>query len=186
MVEQALTSMIVDALIVGLTTACQTNINVSDPTRAGLIQSGRHQDDPSGKKVILEVLHEHPEDEAWSDEYPGNLPSREGSKTTIFGSGAEIGGGRDLHRRFTVRITCFYVLESFKQDVAEGYAATVRARVEKTLRVLGSLGGLTDDFGETIWVARVASAKTLESGGPPDDYIWRSEIRLEYLTHTTD
>jgi hypothetical protein len=165
-----------DALEVALI----TNVAEDDLARAGVVQIGPIQDDPTPDEARISVtLHENDPDrlvkavtgmtDDWSDEIDE----------------IEIGGAVTHLRRFTLKARCLLVNTGEDLDAARNIASTVRERCEITLATL-SFTGVTSG---TEYVSRGILAEDmvgemLQAGGP-SAYDYHIKIRFSLLTTRT-
>jgi hypothetical protein len=171
-----LCTKIQDYLVEVITQACKTEIPETDDTWVDLVQSGKYQDDPEGINTVC-VHRNDPErtDEIGEGSWPDARVSEEVGMTI----GME--AWEHWKRRFTVEIVVWPVGKD--QNEAKAINGTVVARVRKAINHNPAVG-LFDEFGESLVHGSnpIVKIKTDERGGPPDEYNWRTNLYLEYLT----
>jgi len=94
---------------------------------------------------------------------------------------AEIGGGENWWRRFTIQVTNSYAHLGYSQDEARQYANTVFQRVRQSLRTNYITG--SDDFGESVqdiypkvrWEERYP-------GGSEVEWMWEGFLGIQVFT----
>jgi hypothetical protein len=166
-----------DALIASL----QTDIDAGDPSRAGVVQIGPVQGDPTPDAARVSVtLHENDPDRLIKGAVTGMTDDWSDEIEEI-----EIGGVITHVRRFTLKARCLLVDTQEDLDAARAIASTVRERCETTLLnmpfagiVSGneyvSRGILSDEF----------TGEMLQAGGP-DAYDYYIKVRFSVLTTRT-
>jgi len=151
--------------------------DVTDESKAGLVRTGKLQDDPTSRKVNILI---HPGGEDWPD------------KLSVDGSGVgkhvenayTIGGaygGIFWRRRALIEIQMFYTNES-DRDTSRMRSHVVLSRAHHALNTW-DVGRETpkDDFGEKAYDLQVVQS-WLREGGGEGAFNWRGEIRIEFLT----
>jgi len=176
-IHDALLEYTRDALIASL----QTDIDTSDPARAGVVQIGPLQGDPSpDESRVSATLHENDPDRLIKGAVTGMTDDWSDEIEEI-----EIGGAVTHIRRFVLKVRCLLVDTSETLDEARSIASTVRERCEQTLLNLQytgivsgneyvSRGILSDEF----------SGEMLQAGGP-DAYDYYIKVRFSVLTTQT-
>lgn len=140
-----------------------------DSTQAGLIREGLLQDDPTDTQINLLI---HPGDKDWKHEL---YVTQHGISSPYY----EIGGGSTWMRRFTVEFQLFFDGED-DRSVARTKAHVVLSRAEHALKTM-TVPADQDDFGEAGFLIQVRDSYLEESGGE-GTFIWRGEIRIEFMT----
>ena len=162
-------SMLIGRQAAVLEAACKTNVDETDPSRAGLVTVNEFTDEP-GKYggIVLVCMDSHPADEdAWRSEmkdYKADL----GFELPNDGRGF-IGATRFKVFRGTVKVITR--IEEAGQTVIDIRQA-VLARAEQALQESTALTGFTDDFGVSVQffnVARVLEFKQV--GGDQVAYL---------------
>lgn len=145
---------------------------VSDTTKAGLVQSGIFHDDVSDTVINIFV---HPGNDKWRHEMNTGGP---GYQVPTF----EMGGGdciASYRRRF--RIELKMMLDQDVRDDARTIAQVVLSRAENALMHMPIPAG-TDSFCESVVSpCQVISSYMFETGDI-GQYYWRGEILTEWLT----
>jgi len=175
-----ISSRIMNRLVQILTEECQTKVPANDRSRVKRVQKGMFQDDPSEWSPVVAVHRNYHDAQlvrgGWFDE----RIRRE--------IGVALGAPaiEQWYRRFTVEVIVWP--EGLNQDEAEELNSQVVGRVRKAL-TRADMGDLEDDFGERVIVGinPVVMMGSRESGGPDDEYAWRTILFLEYVTeHVPD
>jgi len=174
----AITPMLLDLLKEHLTSTMQTSISSSDPTRADIVKIGRFQDDPLANNVYIAISPSDPEKLDWVD---GIVTLDTMKDIGFYMDPREVGGGQAWWRRGVVQIGCYFIKEKYNEEKALGYAHTVLSRLLNNIENI-NLTGVVDDFNERAIIMFCYSHHFAESGGPPDQYIWRGKIHWQCLT----
>lgn len=161
-----------------LETECKTNAYRTDPARVDLVKPYRFQQEPQGTPVYLSVIAGDVSDPTLRD---ARVKADEQESLGINLPSGEIGGGHLWWRRGRVTIACYYVMHKFSQEDAALHSHTVLGRVTHHLERT-QVADLVDDFGERALATMVIANVFFESGGPPDQYIWRGEVEWQVLT----
>lgn len=174
-------------------TASDSTVKVMKP---GLIKVGRYQDDPTDlgatpiEPSVLVAVHFSDPDGDWMH----SVASAIGDATTNAGFGLpgvyEIGGSTTWWRRLEVQSSVFCPGTQLTQSVVSRLASAFFSYLglccdwySPDTNIYGWNCALTDSFGETASRSVVVKVKASESGGPPNDYIWRGRLWLQVLTH---
>lgn len=140
-----------------------------DETQAGLVRNGLLQADPTDTQINILV---HPGNKDWRHELYLTQPG-------VQSPWAEIGGSSTWMRRFVAELSLYFDGEN-DRDVARTKANIVLSRAEYALKTINIPQG-TDDFGESAYLIQVRDSFIEESGGE-GTFIWRGEVRFEFLT----
>lgn len=153
---------------------------LSEPTdnaKAGLVRTGRLQDDPTNKKVNILI---HPGGEKWPDilDTKDESAGLHGPATHTIGRGF---GSQYWRRRVKVEITIFFINQTTR-DAARIKSNLVVSRIMSAL-LTWDVGRETpkDSFGEHCYAVQIANT-FIEEGGGAGDYTWRGEMIVELLT----
>lgn len=174
----AIAPMLLDALHSHLTTKMQSSISSSDPTRADVVKIGRFQDDPLKNNIWIAISPSDPEKLDWVD---GIVTLDTMKDIGFYIDPREVGGGQAWWRRGVAQIGCYFIREKYTEEQSIGYAHTVLARLVNNIENV-DLNGLVDDYGERAILMFCYSHHFAESGGPPDQYIWRGKVHWQCLT----
>lgn len=144
---------------------------VTDESAAGLLRSGKLQDNPTIKKINILIRE-------GGDELPDvmSTPYAKGINSPTY----ELGGGQYFRRRFVAEYQLFFIGET-NRSTARSTANVVFSRFQNKIRQV-SLSGLTDSFGETAIAVQVLRLLRSEGGGP-GAFIWRGTHEFEFLTY---
>lgn len=170
-----LSTLIMQRLVTALTKECQTDIPENDPSRAKLVKRGMFQDDPSEFSPVIAVHRNYHDAQSvrggWYDER-----MRREIGVTLGGPAME-----QWYRRFTVEVLVWP--EGKTQDEADELMSTVVGRVRRVITNT-DVSDLEDTYGERVLVGMnpVVMVGARESGGPDDEYAWRTILFLEYVT----
>jgi len=166
-----------DALIATL----QTNIDEADPTRAGVVQIGPIQQDPTPDDARVSVtLHENDPDRLIKGSVTGMTDDWSDEIDMI-----EIGGAVTHIRRFTLKARCLLVNTQEDLDAARSIASTVRGRCETTLLNLQFVGITSgDEYVSRGILSDEFTGEMLQAGGP-EAYDYYIKVRFSVLTTQT-
>ena len=173
-------SLIQDAIKADLVEAFAAT---TSPSTSEQIVLGRLMDDPEGEENPLEI-HENDPDKLgdWCHiqctSLPGETPG--GMPVGAF----EIGGGETWARRFTIKLQIFLTREGLDREEAIAVINDVHGVAMHAIRNSTRLPGLTDQYGETVWMVRHSVAKSEMSlgGGPPTSWIGRGKLWVQIWT----
>lgn len=172
-------SMILDELKTHLTTKLKTEVSSSDLSRATEVKIGRFQDDPLESNVYIAIS---PGDPSKTGDWEDGIVTLESMQDVGFSiDPREVGGGETWWRRGVAQIGCFYINERLDEEGALLNAHNTLHRLLYALRN-APVGGLIDEYDERSVKMFVAAHQFSESGGPPDQYIWRGKIWWQVLT----
>lgn len=160
-----------DRLITEMITA------ISDETKAGLVQVGVLREDPTETVINVLVKSGGPE---WR-----HTENRSSENVGMQAPLGEIGGGIYWRRRFVAEFKIFFA-EAFDQSEARTTANICLSRAEWALQNKDLDGNWwfdtsPDSFEEVPSRIQVYDSYLIEGGGE-DSWIWKGEIRLEFLT----
>lgn len=150
---------------------------VTDESKAGLVRTGKLQDDPTSKQVNILI---HPGGEDWPDKLNTDGAAAGKHVDNAYLIGGQY-GGMFWRRRVRIEIQMFFTNEA-NRDSARTKAMVVLSRAHHTFNTW-DVGRLTpaDDFGEKAYDLQVARM-WLREGGGEGDFNWRGEILIEFLT----
>jgi hypothetical protein len=170
-------NMVLDALVAHLTTTMITNI-ADKTTKATLVKKGLLQVDKIASPIEIGITggdHENPDYRdgivtlGSQDAIAMELPAR------------EIGGGQFWVRRGVARLECFFVTKNYSETVAHEKAYDILGRLSSEIEQC-AIGGMTDDYGEIAGRMYCFGNTFFQSGGPPDQYIFRGKILWQFFT----
>jgi len=155
-------------------------VGTTSPATVGQIVLGRLMADPEGEENPIEVHENDPDNpEEWTHQQCTSLPgwAPAGSPTSTH----DIGGGETWVRRFTVKLNIFLTREGLERNEAIEVMNTVHGIAMHALRNSTRIPGLTDEYGETVWMVRHCIAKSEMSlgGGPPTSWIGRGKLWVQ-------
>ena len=146
-----------------------------DNAKAGLVQAGKLQQDPTLTLINIMV---HP----GGDDWPHEL-NKQDDGPGLYGPTYEMGGqyaAEEWRRRFLIQLNMFFQGE-YDRDVARAKAQVVLSRAQHALRRM-PIPATVDDFGESAYAISTDSGYITEGGGE-GTFIWRGELKIEFLTH---
>lgn len=147
---------------------------IPDDTKTGLVRFGNLQDDPTVAQLNVLI---HRGDENWRDEL--KLDDI-GIYTPTYEIGSSGGGTSQWWwRRYIIELTFFFDNEP-EREVARKKANTVLPRVQRSLWDM-EIPTDMDDFGESAHSLQIRDCYLEESGGE-GEFIWRGEVRVEFVT----
>lgn len=155
-----------------------TGVSSSDPARASVVKTYRFQDDPIVNPIAIVVIPGNPVDTNYKD---GRIDIGQMEDLGLRVPSGEIGGGHLWWRRGRVTISCFFITQQYDQNEAGEVASIVRGRVENYVEQ-APVSGIEDDYGEKAHHIQIYASTLWESGGPPNQYIWRGEVFWQVLT----
>lgn len=171
-----ITNMVLDRLTDHLGRYMRDELTEDSPLRAKVVKKGLLQQGKLENITQIGVTggdHELPDDVdgiVTMDKLPNigmNFPPR------------EIGGGQIWMRRGVVRLECFYIRpvnnEKFNEDRAHEVAYDTLGRVMDLIEGC-PVAGLKDDYNERVIKIFCYANTFFESGGPPNNYIFRGKI----------
>jgi hypothetical protein len=175
-----LTYLVLQQLKTHLTQAMQTEIAKSDPTRVSMVKIGRFQSDPTQNAIYLSISGGSQTDPDLMD---GIVSLTEFERIAVYVPAREFGGRgtQAWWRRGEVKIGVFLLTGHKVEETAANVAYTVLGRLQANIENL-EVGGIRDQFGELARKIYCFSSSFMESGGPPDQYIWRGSVKWQVLT----
>lgn len=167
-----------DAVLDVVEAALQTALidNVSDDTKAGVVQQGHYQDDPEAQRIVVTLFENDPDSivddgtssmtGSWSDE-----PSY-----------AECGGSLTWFRRFTVKFRALLTTTQEEKDAARLIASTLRTRIEHTLLDIDFSSVVADgEFVSKSIFSEVLRGEMIQAGGP-QAFDYHGKVRFQVET----
>lgn len=171
--------MILEALRDYLKVTMMDNVSSSDVSRATQVKIGRFQEDPLESNVYVAVS---PGDPTESGDWVDGIVTLESMQDVGFYiDPREVGGGETWWRRGVAQLGVFYINERLEEEDAIIGAYNALHRLLWALRN-APVGGLIDEYNERSVKMFVAAHQFRESGGPPDQYIWRGKVYWQVLT----
>jgi hypothetical protein len=170
----SLLNLIIDRLLEWLTDNLMTDVEDVE-TRAGIVKSGRLNDDPSIGVINVMIR-------PGGKDFPHILNASEPDGITA--PAYEMGGGGVAYkrRRFMVMVDMFFDAEP-QERVAQAKANTVMSRLEYFIQTMPLQDLSRDDFGETALTVNYLESQLLQSGGE-GTYLFDGRVVFEYLTST--
>lgn len=155
------------------------NVPESSPTRTGLIKIGLFQDNPADKVVSIAVNSGDYEDEKYIDA-PVDHPDVQQIKIANLPP-HEIGGGSYWWRRFSIRVSVFFVKQNYDEETAIQYAYEFYGRLQSAIE-LCQIGPLDDYFGERASGKPWLESTTFFQSGGKNKFIFRGKLQFRILT----
>jgi hypothetical protein len=155
---------------------------IFDDTKAGLVRFGELQDDPEKAKLNILI---HRGDETWKDELKLDDIGISTPTYEIGGvdeNGNIIGWKQWWWRRFTIELILFYPNQT-DRDTQMNKSNIILQRVQRSLWDM-TIPTDVDDFGEQANFMQIRDAYVDEGGGV-GEFIWRGEVRVEFVTSIT-
>lgn len=168
------------------------NVDPGDRTRVSKVKIGRLQESPVVLGTYLAISAGDPQNPDLQD---GVLDVRSNSPGWQAGFDMptyEIGGDPDYPfmsnamwwRRGIVAIGCFWMNEQLEEEEAYEKSYEILGRLTRALESC-DVRGLKDTYGERSVKLFPFSSKFFESGGPPQQYIFRGSVQWQCLTEHT-
>jgi hypothetical protein len=147
-----------------------------DDAKAGLVRTGKLQDDPNAKKVNILV---HPGGKDHPDLINTDTVGTSGMGGTIH----EIGGygSSTYRRRIDVEFQIFYSQEA-NRNTARMKANVAASRALHAIMTFPFESIPADSFGEHAYAVQVTQMYLFEGGGE-GDFNWRGEMQIEFMTN---
>lgn len=146
---------------------------VTDETAAGLVRSGRLQDDPTIAQLNILIRE-------GGESFPDILVPKNYNLVT---PQYDLTMSQYWLRRMVAEYTLFFIGD-VSRTTARSRANVIFSRFKKKLMQL-DVQDLTDSFGETAIMPQVLRLDTTEGGGP-GTFIWRGTHYFEFLTETVE
>jgi hypothetical protein len=170
--------LLLDAIRVQLYTKLITEVSSSDPTKATVVKIGKFQDDPLKDNIYAAISPGDPERLEWAD----GIVTLESMQNVGFNiDPREVGGGEVWWRRGIVQVGTYFITQRYTETQAITYAHTFLARLENALQNT-PVAGIEDTYGERAVLLFVSGNQFSETGGPPNQYIWRGKVWWQVLT----
>lgn len=173
------TNLIIDRLLEKIKLEMQTNIPQNDPTRAKIVKKGLLQQAKVENNVAIGVIGGDHEDPNYRD----GLVTMRGIDREIdqYFPAREIGGGQLWWRRGVANIECFYIQQQFTESQAFDQAYAVLGRLMSCIETT-NMTGIVDSYGEMAIKIYCHNNTFFESGGPPNQYIFRGKVFWTVVT----
>ena len=174
-----ISNLIANAIANRLQVDLITGVPDTDPLKAKLVKIGRFQDDPTERFLYACVHNGNPEDPNYKD----GIATLESFDNIGFKAyPREVGGGEFWWRRGIVEVGAYLLDMSIEQGDAAQMAHEFLGRVYSSVRKT-YVTGIVDTFGERAIILFVNGTTMNESGGPPDNYIYRGKVFWQVLTN---
>lgn len=179
---QQVDDMVCDAIVALLANYCRdsiVNLPLGSAYAATVVRQGLLQEDPVKDRIAILVNPCDPDSTAdspgWEDE------RAHGDQNGWFIPTAHIGGGGWWWRRLMVDVEVYLIRTQEGRPTAREIGLWVIGRVDEAISENPGLA-ITDDFGETaIWMV-TEKMPIVQSGGPPNDFIWRAKLYVRVMT----
>jgi len=177
-IPRQITNLILDKLLVEITKQMQTDLPIGDPTRAKVVKKGLLQQSKVENNIAIGIMGGDHEDPNYRD----GIVTIEGMQNIAQDFPArEIGGGQLWWRRGIVSLECFYIQQQLTESQAHDQAYAVLGRLLSIIEAI-PMYPLVDDFGEHAIKIYCHSNTFFESGGPPNQYIFRGKVFWTAIT----
>lgn len=154
-------------------------LDSDDAAKAGVVICGPLQGDPlDPDEARISVMVQRNDPDAISNPKQSALADPWEDELVE----TEVGGAQTWSRKFTVAATIILVDSAETLAEAQEIASALQGRIEKALRTAGWDVATQDEY-----VARGAlcsASDVVQSGGPPDAYIFYLKVRFDVLTTT--
>ena len=170
--------LVIRRLVENVTLKCKTEIPTSNASRIQEVKFGRFKDDPVNIVTHVAISGGNPEN---PNELDGIVTIKELDRISLRVPAREIGGGETWWHRGRAQLGCFFIQSGYSEDVAQQVAYEAMGRLAYTIRNTPVIG-LVDDYGERAHKVYVYAASFFESGGPPNQFIWRGSVLWQVLT----
>jgi len=175
-----------------LTTQMSTNISTSDKSRVEKVKIGRLQESPVVLGVYLAISAGDPQNPDLQDGILDVRANSPGWQTGFDMPTYEVGGDPDYPflsnsmwwRRGVVAVGCFWMNEQLEEEAAYEQSYEVLGRLMRSVESC-DVRGLKDSYGERAVKLFPFASKFFESGGPPQQYIFRGAVEWQCLTERT-
>lgn len=165
--------MILDTLVEHYTQHMKDEIPEDDPTRVRVVKKGLLQ---AGKLENIIQIGITGGDHELPDDIDGIVTMDKLPDVGMEFPHREIGGGQIWMRRGVIRLECFFIRgPKMTEDEAHRVAYDTLGRTLSLVET-APVSGLLDDFGERALTAHCYANTFFESGGPPNNFIFRGKI----------
>lgn len=176
--ETFIVDMLLDRLVETIKARMMTAIPKGDLARAEVVKKGLLLEAKVENVVSIGVTGGDHEDPNYRD---GIITMETMQNIGFEVPPREIGGGQYWWRRGVARIECFYISKRLTEDNAHVAAYAALGRLLQSIEET-STSGLVDSFGEAAIKIFCHSNTLFESGGPPNQYIFRGKVFWSALT----
>jgi hypothetical protein len=174
----AVVNMILDRLVTKVNLDMITNVPSSNPSRAKVVKKGLLQADKLDNLIAIGITGGDHEDPNYKD---GVITMDTMQDIGIDLPPREVGGGTYWWRRGVARIECFFILSLFNESKAHDVAYEALSRLMNSIDTCNPTG-LVDTSGEGVVKIFCHSNTFFQSGGPPNQYIFRGKVFWSALT----
>lgn len=172
-------NMVLDKGVAHFLLHMKDELTADNPIQADVVKKGLLQTDKTTSNIQIGISggdHDLPEDQ------DGIVTLEKLPKIGIVIPAREVGGGQIWMRRGIVRLECFFINEKFNEDRAHEVAYDALGRCMELVETM-PITGLVDDFGERVATPAYCYANSyFESGGPPNQYIFRGKINWAFFS----
>jgi hypothetical protein len=182
-----ITNLLLQRLKSHLTAAMITSVAEDNPTRAGTVKIGRFQDNPVKSAIYISISGGDQSDPELIDGILDARAQSPGWQTGFNMFSREIGGDAEGHssafwwRRGRIQVGCFFIKTPMSEEEAAENAYEVLGRLTYAVDHC-SVANIRDDYGEQAILLTAFASNFFESGGPPNQYIWRGSVKWQCLT----
>lgn len=175
-------TMVVNEILKKMVTELQTYMNVGltednllyvDEIKRGLIQENRNR-----KNIIIAVQGGDHEDPNYVD---GIVSLEEFDKIAFTLPAREIGGGEMWWRRGVIKVEAFFIRQKLSEDEAHDTGYELLGKILNTLKDV-NMTGVSDSYGEAAIKLFVYANTYFQSGGKPNQFIFRGKLLWACLT----
>lgn len=170
--DTSIVNLITDRVVETLTVDMTDLVAVDDPTRAGLIRSGKLQADPTIEKINILIREGG---SAWPDVL---IPA---GYAPMSAPQNQIGGGSIWLRRLIGDFDLFFIGDVSRNE-AQRRANVIMSRFRHSIAQMDT-DGLLDSFGEGAIAIQVDKLESFAGGGA-GTFIWRATLYFEVLTES--
>lgn len=171
-------NLILNRLTAHLTQVMTDEVPVGDATRADVVKKGLLQVEKLQKNVQLGITGGDHEDVTYTD---GIVDLDKMPNIGFIVPAREVGGGQMWWRRGVVKVEIFLTPDKLKEDDAHTVAYNILGRLQEAIEQL-DLSGCVDSFGERAIKIFCFGNTFFESGGPPNQFIFRGKVLWQVLT----
>lgn len=176
--ETSCVNLILKRLVDKVELDLKTNIPESDPIRARVVKRGLLQTNKVENIVQIGITGGDHEDPNYRD---GIITLETMQNIGMHLPPREIGGGQYWWRRGIARVECFFIQQKYNEDEAHDAGYALLGRLMDSIDTVNPTG-LVDDFGEGCIKIFCHSNTYFESGGPPNQFIFRGKVFWTALT----
>jgi len=176
--ETQIVNLLLQRMLPHLKDGLITNVAVNDPSRAKIVKIGLLQTSKVQNVTSIGIIGGDHENPAWRD---GIVSIEDMENVAQDFPAREVGGGQLWWRRGTAVIECFHITTLLSEE--EAFEASY-ATLGRLMSLIEStpLSGLRDDFDESAIKIYCPSNTFFQSGGPPNQYIFRGKVFWMMMT----